>query len=185
MPDLDWEHTWSPYDEDTYQAALAFITPDDVVLEIGAGDLRLARRLASRARYVYAIEMQAGIVRQGLQDGPLPPNLGVLVGDAGDVLLPAGVTVGVLLMRHCQHWRLYSQRLLNIGCQRLVTNARWGLDVEAVDLVAAAIPFQELEIGWYACECGHTGFVPGSPELLTPELLSKTYAVYNCPQCQK
>ncbi len=41
-----WEAMWAPYDEATYGAALAQIAADDVVLDIGAGDLRLARRAA-------------------------------------------------------------------------------------------------------------------------------------------
>ncbi len=47
LRDLDpWEARWAPYDEATYAAVLAAIRPDDVVLDIGAGDLRLARRMA-------------------------------------------------------------------------------------------------------------------------------------------
>ena len=41
-----WERMWAPYDEATYAAVLAAVGPDDILLEIGAGDLRLARRLA-------------------------------------------------------------------------------------------------------------------------------------------
>jgi hypothetical protein len=54
---LDWERAWAPHDEPTYQATLDWVRPDDVVLEIGAGDLRLARRPADRARLVYALEI--------------------------------------------------------------------------------------------------------------------------------
>ncbi|MCZ7670623.1 MAG: hypothetical protein M5U34_27465 [Chloroflexi bacterium] len=36
----EWERMWSPYDEMTYPTAvLQHIQPDDVVLDIGAGDL--------------------------------------------------------------------------------------------------------------------------------------------------
>ena len=40
--DRNWERRWAPYDELTYQEVLAQVRPDDLVLEIGAGDLRLA-----------------------------------------------------------------------------------------------------------------------------------------------
>ena len=43
-----WEAQWAPYDDDTYARALDFVPPGAVVLDIGAGDLRLARRLAKR-----------------------------------------------------------------------------------------------------------------------------------------
>ena len=59
---IDWEGTWAAYDEDTYAAALALVPPGAVVLDIGAGDLRFARRLAARARLVYAVARRPGAV---------------------------------------------------------------------------------------------------------------------------
>ena len=53
----DWERLWAPYDEPTYRQTLDWIGADDTVLDIGAGDLRLACRLAQKARRVYAIEL--------------------------------------------------------------------------------------------------------------------------------
>ncbi len=58
----EWETLWAPYDEATYAAVLAAIEPSDVVLDIGAGDLRLARRIAERARQVIAWEIQPALV---------------------------------------------------------------------------------------------------------------------------
>ena len=95
MNSLGWESLWAVYDEATYSAALAFIRPDDVVLDIGAGDLRFARRAAVRARRVIAIERRAELLA-----APCPSNLTVLCGDARALPFPFGVTVGVLLMRH-------------------------------------------------------------------------------------
>ena len=51
-----WEALWAPYDEATYAAVLAVIEPSDVVLDIGAGDLRLTRRIAEQAQQVIAWE---------------------------------------------------------------------------------------------------------------------------------
>ena len=58
----DWEAAFAPYDEETYRAVLAQITPHDVVLDIGAGDLRLTRRVAAIARRVYAIERDPAVL---------------------------------------------------------------------------------------------------------------------------
>ena len=76
----EWETLWAPYDEATYAAVLAVIEPADVVLDIGAGDLRLAGRMAERARQVIAWEIQPALVNAGLQ--PLPSNLVAIVTDA-------------------------------------------------------------------------------------------------------
>ena len=59
----DWEARWAPYDEPTYQTVLQAIRPDDLVLDIGAGDLRLACRMAAVCRGVIAIERQPALLR--------------------------------------------------------------------------------------------------------------------------
>lgn len=181
----DWERMWAPYDEGTYSAVLACIRPDDVVLDIGAGDLRLALRMAAVARRVYAIEIQPGLLAQaGLNRiRPRPANLGVLCGDARRLPFPPGLTVGVLLMRHCRHFSLYAGQLQAAGARRLITNARWRMGVEAIDLCAPRLPFDRLDLGWYACWCGASGFKPGPPERLTPDLASAVHEVSGCPDC--
>ncbi len=60
----DWEAMFAPYDPQTYQAVLAQLGPEDVILDIGAGDLRLSRRMAQIARKVYAVEINAGLLDQ-------------------------------------------------------------------------------------------------------------------------
>lgn len=180
-----WEARWAPYDEATYQAVLAYLRPTDVVLDIGAGDLRLARQIASRVCRVYAIERQPHVVAQGIRTQPLPPNLHVFVGDARRLPFPPGVTVAVLLMRHCRHFRLYVRKLQAVGCRYLITNARWGLDVEKVDLLAPRRAYEAIRIGWYACLCGATGFVEGPPEAVTPGVLARVHEVDGCPRCRK
>jgi hypothetical protein len=172
---------WSPYDEGTYRSVLERLHPDDVVLEIGAGDLRLAKRMAKRVRFVYALERQAGLVSRALSD-PLP-NLTLLLGNAYTLPFPTDVTAAVLLMRHCSHYTLYADKLRVAGCRRLFTNARWRMDVEEVDLRAPAVPFQEVELGWYACRCGGVGFVPGPPETLDHQDLQRIHEVRTCPHC--
>ena len=114
-PKKAWEKRWAPHDEATYQVILNAIQPDDIVLEIGAGDLRLARRLAALAREVYAIELQLPLLT------PLRPHssssshpICAFWGDARTLPFPEGITTGVLLMRHCTHFRLYWAKLTKI-----------------------------------------------------------------------
>lgn len=179
--DLDeWEGWFSPYDEDLYRAVLEHVTPTDIVMEIGAGDLRLALRLAQRAQQVYAVEVNPLLVARALEGVglSLPRNLMVICANALDVPVPAGVTVGVLLMRHCRHFGHYFDRLRAAGCRWLLTNARWKYGLEVIDLKAHRIPFAELDEGWYACRCGAVGYTgTGSrPDAVPVE-------VADCPAC--
>lgn len=181
-PLLDpWEAAWAPYDEVTYQAVLAAIGPEDVVLDIGAGDLRLARRMAAIARRVIAWERRPEVL--ALATEPLPANLEVVCTDARLTPIPSGVTVAVLLMRHCRHYRHYVARLRAAGCRRLITNARWHLDVEVIDL-APALPWVALTMGWYACRrCGAVGFRETDPVRITAATLAVVQDVEGCPSC--
>lgn len=181
---IDWELMWAPYDERTYQDALDIISVDDVVLDIGAGDLRFARRMAATCRQVYAVEVQERVINQYDRLNPLPDNLVVVHADARMFPVPGDVTTGVLLMRHCQDFRLYANRLKSAGARRLITNARWGLGVEQVDLWAERLPYSDLEIGGYACWCGETGFKTGTVRQSTSDFLIVIHEVYSCPECR-
>jgi SAM-dependent methyltransferase len=176
----DWEGRFSPYDDQIHDAVLSDIAPGDVVLDIGAGDLRLALRLAQRAQKVYAIEVNPLLVAQALDiiGLDLPRNLHVICGNALDLLIPRDVTAAVLLMRHCQHFAVYFDRLQAAGCQRLFTNARWKSDVELIDLTVPGTAFQDLREGWYACRCGATGYVGTGtkPDAVPVEVIG-------CPAC--
>lgn len=182
MATLDWERAWATYDEPTYQAALDWVRPDDVVLEIGAGDLRLARRLAAQARLVYALEVDAALV--AASNAPQPANLQVLIGDARTLPFPVGLTLGVVLMRHCRHLALYWEKLAAAGATRLITNARWRLAPELIALDAPRHPFDEAPPGWYACCCGAVGFVEGSADQFSYNQLDSVGEVMNCPACR-
>ncbi|MGD8997468.1 MAG: rRNA adenine N-6-methyltransferase family protein [Anaerolineae bacterium] len=176
----DWEGWFSPYSDEVYAAALSHIAPQDVVLDIGAGDLRLALRIAERAKRVYAVEVNPLVVAQALEiiGLHLPRNLHVICSNALDVAIPTDVTVAVLLMRHCRHFATYLDRLQAAGCQRLLTNARWGSDVEAIDLTVPGLAFEDLCEGWYACRCGATGYVGTGTR---PD--SDPVEVVGCPAC--
>lgn len=181
MSEIDWEEMWAPYDEDTYQAVLEHIHPDDVVIDIGAGDLRLSCRMAAQCQKVYAIEMQETLVQQAKPQ--VSDNLVVILGDARTLDFPTEGTVGVLLMRHCTHFQQYAEQLKGVGADRLITNARWGMGVEVVPLRSERIPFDEIEFGWYACWCGAVGFKPGPVEKLIPDTIIVTHEVKDCPHC--
>jgi hypothetical protein len=183
--DATWEALWAPYDQPTYQAVVDLLTPADIVLEIGAGDLRLAIQIANAAQRVYAIEIQEKILDVALNSlsEPLPGNLVVIHGDACRLPFPSAVTTAVLLMRHCTHFQLYAEKLKRAGCQRLVTNARWRMSVEVVMLQEPKAPFENVPMGWYACWCGAVGFKPGAAGLYTLDQEAVVHQVAGCPQC--
>jgi len=175
----DWEGWFSPYDEETYSAVLELVTGDDVVLDLGAGDLRLALRLAQRVQRVYAVEVNPLVVGSALEviGMRLPRNLHVVCANGLDYPIPPGVTVAVLLMRHCQHLGTYFDRLQAAGCQRLLTNARWKSGMEVIDLQAERVSFDRVR-GWYACRCGAVGCA-GSDAGATDPVIE----VASCPAC--
>ena len=177
----EWEALWAPYDEPTYAAVLAAVHPDDVVLEIGAGDLRLARRLAGAARQVIAWERQTAVLPS--LSRPLPTNLIVQTVDARYAPMPEQVTTAVLLMRHCQHFHLYTNKLRAAGCDRLITNARWGMGVETIQLRLPRMLYRTAPMGWYGCWCGAAGFKHGPVERFTAEMETAVHEVIDCPTC--
>lgn len=56
----DWEGRNGAYDPDTYAFVVAHVKPDDVVLELGAGDLGLALRLAAVAQPARTVSPPVG-----------------------------------------------------------------------------------------------------------------------------
>jgi len=184
LSDAAWEAMYAPYDQPTYQAVLARVRSNDVILDIGAGDLRLSRQMARIARKVYAVEIDAPVLHQAcaLPD-PLPDNLITIRADARWLDFPADITVGVLMMRHCTCFGLYAEKLRKAGATRLITNARWRMDVEVVDLFAGRRSFAETGMGWYACRCGGTGFKEGPAQDWSIEMDRITNEVSSCPHC--
>lgn len=179
----DWSSRWAPYSDDTYRDALAALRPGQTILDIGAGDLRFGRRAAAAGCRVFAVENQMSVVQRGLERGPLPESLSVVIADARDWPFPPGLDAAVLLMRHCTDYALYTRKLRAVGCPLLITNARWRLGVEAVPL-ASGEPYRADRPGWFACvRCGHTGFTPGDPALITPEVAEQVRNVEGCPAC--
>jgi SAM-dependent methyltransferase len=183
--DTAWEMVWAPYTENIYQEVLAHIQPEDIVLEIGAGDMRLAARIAAIARQVYAIEIQPLLFEYVQEQDRHLSNLIILNENALTYPFPDDITAAVLLMRHCTHFRLYADKLKAAGCQQLITNARWRTGLEVIQLQAPRRIFDQIPLGWYACWCGNTGFKPGPVEALDEETANYVYEVSNCPNCSE
>lgn len=185
-PDELWERMWAPYDPETYRAALRFIRPEDVVLDIGAGDLRFSQMAARRSRKVYAVEVERSLAHRStaFPDRSIDGNLFVFYADARRWPFPKDITLGVLLMRHCSSFSLYTDKLITAGATRLITNARWRTGVELVDLRADRLSYPDIDLGWYACRCGKTGFKPGPAHKLTEYVLEKVNEVATCPHCE-
>jgi SAM-dependent methyltransferase len=184
LSDAAWEAMYAPYDQPTYQAVLELLKPEDVVLDIGAGDLRFARQAALIVEKVYAVEINSQVLdraRASLE--PLPDRLIAICADAQKVDFPTDTTVGVLLIRHCNHFRSYSEKLRKAGARRLITNARWRMSVEEVELQAQRTLYHETTMGWYACSCGGTGFKLGPAEKWSIEADRLIHEVADCPQC--
>jgi len=177
-----WERMWAPYDEATYSQVLQWLNPADIVLDIGAGDMRLAGRMAAKAGHVVAIELNRDLESQAAQHLPTG-NLSVIWGDAYQIPFPTGITVAVLLMRHCQGFPALLNKLHTVGCRRLITNARWRTGVELIDLQRSPTRYPVATLGWYACRCGATGFVQGPPERLTAQIEAALQEVIDCPAC--
>ncbi len=184
LSDAAWEMLYAPYDQPTYRSILDRIRPHDILLDIGAGDLRLSKQMAMLARKVYAVEINARVLDQAsAARDPLPPNLIPIHADARGLDFPSDITAGVLLMRHCTCFGLYVAKLQKAGATRLITNARWRMDVEEMDLLTQRRSFAETDIGWYACLCGAIGFKEGPMECWSMEMDRRTNEVSDCPRC--
>ncbi|MEM2996702.1 MAG: class I SAM-dependent methyltransferase, partial [Candidatus Bathyarchaeia archaeon] len=90
-------------DVEFYPFVLENLDPDDVVLDLGAGDLRLDILMAERVKKVYAVEVNPILLGRALQiiGYDLPRNLIVICANLFDVEIPKDATVVVILMRHC------------------------------------------------------------------------------------
>lgn len=177
----DWEGWFHPYDDETYGLVLLHIQEHDTVLDIGAGDLRLALQMAGRARRVYAVEVNPPLVGAALGEIglDLPRNLHVICANALDVGIRPDVTVAVLLMRHCHHFARYFDKLQAAGVQRLITNVRWKSGVEVINLTHPRVPFAQVQEGWWACRCGAVGYVGQGDRSEAPAV-----EVSDCPFCR-
>ena len=174
---------WAPYDEGTYQAALGYLEPGSFVLDIGAGDLRLAARAVAKGCRVLAVEIQPAVIRRAQPDVLNLDRLQVVAADARGFPFPPGLDAALLLMRYCEDFALYVRKLRACGCPKLITNARWRVGVECIPL-GLGEAFRSDRMGWYACvRCGKTAFIPGPCERLKPGIEFDHVDVEGCPNC--
>ncbi|RLF42213.1 MAG: hypothetical protein DRN18_02725 [Thermoplasmata archaeon] len=99
-----WECFFVPEDW-FYDDVLKLLRVDDVVFDVGAGDLRFGLLMVKKVRKVYAVEINPTILGKALQiiGYDLPTNLIAICGNAFKMELPADVTVVTCLMIHREH----------------------------------------------------------------------------------
>lgn len=99
-----WEIFFMP-EETNYSNCLSKLSPDDVVFDVGAGDLRFDLMMVEKVRKVYAVEINPNIIAPALHiiGYDLPVNLIPICADAFEMELPRDVTVITCLMIHRKH----------------------------------------------------------------------------------
>lgn len=96
---------WFNPEVTNYDDCLSKLNPDDIIFDVGAGDLRFDLIMAEKVRKVYAVEINPKILASSLRiiKYDMPENLIVICGNAFDMDLPGDVTVVTCLMIHRQH----------------------------------------------------------------------------------
>lgn len=99
-----WEIFFMP-EECNYESCMAQLSKDDVVFDVGAGDLRFDLMMAEKVRKVYAVEINPSVIAPALHiiGYDLPGNLIPICADAFEMELPKDVTVVTCLMIHRKH----------------------------------------------------------------------------------
>lgn len=92
-------------EEMNYSDCLSKLSPDDVVFDVGAGDLRFDLMMAEKVKKVYAVEIDPVVLASALKiiGFDMPVNLTVICGNAFEMELPRDVTVITCLMIHRKH----------------------------------------------------------------------------------
>ena len=85
-----------------YDEVLEYLDPDDVVFDVGAGDLRFDLIMAERVKRVYAVEVNPITLGKALLTikYDLPRNVIPICANALDLPLPQDVTAVTILMIH-------------------------------------------------------------------------------------
>jgi hypothetical protein len=99
---LQGSEGWFLPEKNEYQIVLNRICKNDVILDIGAGNLALDIILAEQCKKVYAIECNPFILSEALKTigYDLPRNLIVICANGLDVPIPCDVNTLVMLLRH-------------------------------------------------------------------------------------
>ena len=101
---IDWECFFVP-EENFYLEALDKVSEDDVIFDVGAGDLRFDLLLSPIVKKVYAVEINPEILGKALKiiGFDIPKNLIAIRGNAFEFDLPRDVTKVICLMIHRKH----------------------------------------------------------------------------------
>ena len=93
---------WFLPEDKEYQKVLYLVDENDVILDIGAGNLALDLLLAEKCKKVYAVEVNPEVVSDALRiiGLNLPRNLIVVCGNGLDFPIPKDVNTLVMLLRH-------------------------------------------------------------------------------------
>lgn len=99
-----WECFFVPEDF-FYSAVLKLVKSNDVIFDVGAGDLRFDLILSEKVKKIYAVEINPNILARAMRiiDLDMPKNLIVIRGNAFEFALPPDVTLVLCLMMHNQH----------------------------------------------------------------------------------
>ena len=99
-----WEVFFCP-ETDNYRFVIENIEPQEVIYDVGAGDLRLDLVLSQRCKKVYAVEINPMIIGKSIEliGYDMPKNLISICADALKFPLPKDVTTIVVLVRHLIH----------------------------------------------------------------------------------
>ena len=101
---VGWEGFFCPEDNN-YQDCFNQLKKEDVVFDIGAGDLRFDLIMLKKVKKVYSIEIDPTILGPALKviGFSKPANLIVINGNGFDFEIPNDVTVITCLMIHRKH----------------------------------------------------------------------------------
>lgn len=99
-----WECFFVP-EEMFYDNILKKVNKDDVIFDIGAGDLRFDLMLSEKVKKVYAVEINPTILASALKiiGLDLPKNLIPICTNAFEMEIPSDVNLIISLMMHRQH----------------------------------------------------------------------------------
>lgn len=88
-----------------YNPCLDRLSRDDVVFDVGAGDMRFDLIMAEKVRKVYAVEINPTITARALRiiGYDLPLNVVPICGNAFEMEMPSDVTAVTCLMIHREH----------------------------------------------------------------------------------
>ena len=98
-----------------YAPVLTLLSKKDVVLDIGAGDLRFDLRMAQKVKKVYAVEINPVLLADVLRiiGYAQPKNLVIICGNGFKLPIPLDVSIILCLMIHKahnpRHWENYKQ----------------------------------------------------------------------------